>query len=57
MSIEKEFDSTWQRHKAGECLENCWYCRNDNCHKCNFEGPHIQKLNCKICGECRIVLR
>lgn len=21
-----EFSSTWQRHKAQQCLKTCWYC-------------------------------
>jgi len=30
MTDKKEvvFSSTWQRHKAGACKKDCWYCKD-----------------------------
>jgi len=29
--MKDEFNSTWQRHKAGKCLsaQHCWYCKHE----------------------------
>lgn len=31
--MEKTYSSTWQRHKAGECTKDCWYCKQEEKEK------------------------
>lgn len=43
--------------KVVETLKRDQVQNRAKCHKCFFKGPHIQKLDAKICGKCRVVLR